>query len=111
DSYRQKCNALADALQTSFGGLIDLQLPEGGMFLWARCADIDSGQLLEYAIRNRVLFVPGKAFYAESGPSEEFRLSFASPGQQNLVAGAERLFTSYRQMTSSQFTIGEKTCV
>lgn len=98
DSYRHKCNALADALHASFGGRISLGRPEGGMFLWARCEGVDSAQLLERAIENRVLFVPGKAFYAEPGPTPEFRLSFASPRRQELAEGAERLHAAYRQL-------------
>ncbi len=98
DSYRHKCSVLADALRTRFGGRISLERPEGGMFLWAGCEGVDSAQLLGHAIENRVLFVPGEAFYAEHRPTPEFRLSFASPRQQDLAAGADRLHAAYRQL-------------
>ncbi|OZI70880.1 PLP-dependent aminotransferase family protein [Bordetella genomosp. 12] len=96
-SYRDKCVALIAALQASFGTSIRVEHPQGGMFLWARCEEVDAARLLAHAIDNRVLFVPGGAFYAESGPSPEFRLSFASPSRQELATGAQRLHAAYQQ--------------
>lgn len=91
ERYRLKCNALCDALDAHLEGALRFQRPQGGMFVWARMEGVDSAQLLQHAIEQKVLFVPGEAFYIDHLDRSTFRLSFASPELEALEEGARRL--------------------
>jgi 2-aminoadipate transaminase len=89
--YGRKCDALCDALRSRFGDALQFHQPEGGMFVWARCAGVDSSELLGRAIENKVIFVPGKAFFADNVDPASLRLSFAAPGVEEIREGVDRL--------------------
>ncbi|MDR5763349.1 PLP-dependent aminotransferase family protein [Caballeronia sp. LZ035] len=91
EQYRRKCEALCDALDAQLAGALQFQRPEGGMFVWARMDGVDSSELLKHAIAQKVLFVPGKAFYADHIDAAAFRLSFAAPGIGEIGEAAARL--------------------
>ncbi|SDV48983.1 aminotransferase-like domain-containing protein [Chitinasiproducens palmae] len=89
--YQRKCAALCDALDAQLGSVVQFQRPEGGMFVWARMDGIDASALLAQAIHERVLFVPGTAFYADRVDASTFRLSFAAPGVDEFGEAVSRL--------------------
>ncbi len=91
EQYRRKCEALCDALDVQLAGALQFQRPEGGMFVWARMDGTDSSELLKHAIEQKVLFVPGKAFYADQTDAAAFRLSFAAPDIGEIGEAAARL--------------------
>ena len=65
--YRDRCHALADALESAFGDRIRFHRPEGGMFLWTEFDDVpDTKVLLQHAVEAGVAGIP-TAFMAESG--------------------------------------------
>lgn len=94
-SYQNKCEMLSALLRTAFGKDIEFDQPEGGMFLWPSVTGVDSTVLLQHAIEKKVLFVPGTAFYVEKSVRTNFRLSYATPSQQDLAAGVDRLKLAY----------------
>ncbi len=91
EAYARKCAALCDALRRELGDAIEFHQPEGGMFVWARCPSVDSDALLKHAIANGVMFVPGRAFFADNVDESSFRLSFAAPGIDAIEEGVSRL--------------------
>lgn len=94
EAYGARCDALARALQTRLAGRVSFVKPEGGMFLWARLqGEIDATRLLPYAIENEVVYVPGKAFYADPAQADlhAMRMSFATMSESQLDQGIERL--------------------
>lgn len=95
-AYRRKCDALCDALRDGFGAAIAFHRPEGGMFVWARLGDVSSDALLQRAIANQVVFVPGKAFFADHVDAASLRLSFAAPDVDAIREGVARLVRAYR---------------
>ncbi|SFU24883.1 aminotransferase-like domain-containing protein [Paraburkholderia aspalathi] len=99
--YRRKCDALCDALRSQLGDAIRFHQPEGGMFVWARIEGMDSSVLLQAAIDNKVLFVPGKAFFADKLDVASLRLSFAAPGVDEIQEGARRLSDAYEEALSA----------
>jgi 2-aminoadipate transaminase len=90
-SYRRKCEALCDGLRTQFNGEIAFHQPEGGMFVWARIPGVEIDALLPNAIASKVIFVPGKAFFADEPDTASLRLSFAAPGVDDIREGVARL--------------------
>jgi 2-aminoadipate transaminase len=63
--------------------------------VWARIDGIDASALLKRAIDNKVMFVPGKAFFADKLDAASLRLSFAAPGVAEIEEGAKRLKRAY----------------
>ncbi len=90
-AYRRKCDALCDALRETLGDAIAFHAPQGGMFVWARLAAVKTRDLLPHAIAEKVLFVPGTAFFAEQADEASLRLSFAAPAVSAIEQGVARL--------------------
>ena len=77
--YRDRCNALADALEATFGDEISFLRPDGGMFLWATFPAIaDTTLLLAAAVEQGVAFVPGNAFTIDQRPDSNARFSYST---------------------------------
>lgn len=91
EAYRRKCDAMCDALRATLGDAIAFHAPQGGMFVWARLAAVKTSDLLPHAIAEKVLFVPGTAFFAEQADEASLRLSFAAPAVSAIEEGAARL--------------------
>src|SRR5690606_3304714 len=58
--YGKRMLIMADALRTDSASRFSFHQPEGGMFLWVELpAHINTTQLLNYAVKEGVAFVPG----------------------------------------------------
>ncbi|RIQ18602.1 PLP-dependent aminotransferase family protein [Bordetella avium] len=93
-AYGLRCDALAAALTRELPGRVTFAKPEGGMFFWARLSgDIDATRLLPYAIEKEVVYVPGKAFYADESQADlhAMRMSFATMNEEKIALGVKRL--------------------
>lgn len=99
-AYGAKNGALCRALRAGLGDAIEFHQPEGGMFVWARMPGIDADELLQRAIERKVMFVPGKAFFADQPDRAALRLSFAAPGVQAIEEGARRLNEAYEALAA-----------
>ncbi|GAB2916435.1 PLP-dependent aminotransferase family protein [Paraburkholderia jirisanensis] len=96
-AYHAKCQALCNELRTQTDGAIDFIEPKGGMFVWARLRDGGSAaDLLKHAIGQKVIFVPGTAFYADNADSATLRLSFAAPSIPEINEGVSRVAIAVR---------------
>ncbi|ABO59575.1 PLP-dependent aminotransferase family protein (plasmid) [Burkholderia vietnamiensis] len=102
DMYKRKCDTLCSELRAQFGEKVEFQKPEGGMFVWARLEGIDVSALLARSIDNKVLFVPGKAFFADKFDPCTLRLSFAAPGVDDIQEGAKRLKRAYEEVLADR---------
>ncbi|HTP58429.1 MAG TPA: PLP-dependent aminotransferase family protein [Spirochaetia bacterium] len=66
--------------------------PEGGMFLWMTLPDgMSSMELLELAIKEKVAFVPGQAFYTDGCGANTMRLNFSNADEPMIEEGMRRL--------------------
>jgi 2-aminoadipate transaminase len=66
--------------------------PQGGLFLWVTVPEpVDTTELLREAIRERVAFVPGTAFYPYGGGRNAMRLNFSNAGEDMIEEGIARL--------------------
>ena len=90
--YRDRCNALADALDARIGDRIRFHRPEGGMFLWTELEGVpDTKRLLAHAVDEGVAFVPGSAFTIDQVPDSKARLSYSTLAPDQLVEAVSRL--------------------
>jgi DNA-binding transcriptional MocR family regulator len=96
-AYGAKCRALAAGLRRYLGDEIAFHEPSGGMFIWARLTGgITAAELLQQAIRHKVIFVPGSGFQAENPDPATLRLSFAQATLDEVTQGAQRLGDALR---------------
>ena len=91
--YRDRCVALADALDSTFGqDRIRFHRPDGGMFLWTTIPEVeDTTKLLAAAVASGVAFVPGNAFSIDQTPDSHARFSFATLTPDQLRTAVARL--------------------
>ena len=90
--YKERCNAMLNALHKHFGQTLDVTAPDGGMFIWARWRDgSEARALLDHAIAENVMYIPGGAFYASEPDPTRLRLSFATASLEEIAEGAARL--------------------
>lgn len=67
------------------------------MFVWLTLPEgWDSEGLIPLALDKLVAFVPGFPFYANGGPRNTARLSFANPTPENIRTGIARLGEAVR---------------
>ena len=90
--YRERAHAMRDAIARHLDGRVDVNVPQGGMFTWARLRDgLAARDLLARAIAQKVTFVPGDIYYAERSDPSAFRLSFSTPTPERIGEGIARL--------------------
>ncbi|MCL2857497.1 MAG: PLP-dependent aminotransferase family protein [Oscillospiraceae bacterium] len=87
--YRRKCGELLAELDKLPAEKISFSRPQGGMFIWATFKDgRDAGEFCMRLVQEKkVAVVPGSAFLAQPGPSPYFRMTFATPTQEQMVKG------------------------
>lgn len=93
-AYKQRKDALVDAVRATLGDRLSFVVPDGGMFLWARFNDaeeIDTAKLLRHAAEQGVVYMPGVYFYADEPDISTFRLNFTRGAPEELREGVERL--------------------
>jgi len=73
--------------------------PEGGMFLWITLPEsISSMELFEYAMEEKVAFVPGDAFYTDNPEPNTLRLNFSNCCEEEIIEGMQRLGNAITRM-------------
>jgi DNA-binding transcriptional MocR family regulator len=97
--YRQRCEALANALHKELAGRIEFDMPNGGMFIWARLSGgLDATALLPHALAQGLAFVPGAAFYAQQADASRIRLSFSNLEPTLARTAVQRLSRALEQL-------------
>ena len=80
--YRDRRDAMLEALSGTSRRRRPGPEPEGGLFIWATLPDyIDTGDLLAKALREDVAFVPGQAAYVDGARRNSMRLNFSGVGR------------------------------
>jgi len=100
DVYSGKCRAMGRALEEHIpAGAAEWQAPRGGFFYWLRLPGLDSSQVFQRAVEEKVAFVPGTAFYPgedeQAAPAisgaEFARLAFTFANDAAIDEGCRRL--------------------
>jgi 2-aminoadipate transaminase len=87
-AYRERRDVLAGALRG-----LDVVVPGGGWFLWARLPDgVTAAELLPVAERHGVSYVPGPSFYPDGEDGHRYvRLAYSFLDLPDLAEAADRL--------------------
>jgi 2-aminoadipate transaminase len=90
--YRDRRDAMLEALANHFPEQSEWTHPEGGLFVWATLPDyIDTTDLLAKALRENVAFVPGRAAYVDGRGASSMRLNFSASPEEELHEGIRRI--------------------
>src|SRR5262249_1317823 len=107
DVYRTKRDALLTVLDQEFAGTtVRWPRPGGGLYVWLTFPpDVATGAnspLMQSALREGVLYVPGEFCYAgddqRSVPTNEARLSFGVASVEQIRAAVPRLARAYQNL-------------
>ncbi|MGD0709239.1 MAG: PLP-dependent aminotransferase family protein [Anaerolineaceae bacterium] len=92
--YRERRDAMFDALEEHMPGGVKWTHPLGGLFLWATLPKgIDTNDLLKDAVKEKVAFVPGESFHPCGGGENTIRLNFSYCTPEIINEGIGRLGT------------------
>ncbi len=90
--YRDRRDAMLEALERHFPAQAEWTRPEGGLFIWATLPDyLDTTDLLAKALRENVAFVPGRAAYVDGRGGSSMRLNFSGSNEDQLREGIRRI--------------------
>ncbi|TMS00512.1 PLP-dependent aminotransferase family protein [Nonomuraea basaltis] len=90
--YRERRDALVDALDALMPPEVTWTRPGGGFFVWATLPEgLDSKAILPRAVAERVAFVPGTGFFSDGSGARHMRLSYCFPEPDRIREGVRRL--------------------
>jgi DNA-binding transcriptional MocR family regulator len=90
--YRERRDALLDAMAAHFPAGCTWTHPEGGFYSWVTLpAGLHSKTMQPRALAARGAYVPGTGFYADGSGGEFLRLSYCFPPPERIREGVRRL--------------------
>jgi 2-aminoadipate transaminase len=90
--YRERRDAMLQALTATMPSGCGWTKPRGGFFVWLRLPDgIDAKAMLPRAVSSRVAYVPGTGFFADGSGNGYARLSYSLPDPGQITEGIRRL--------------------
>lgn len=100
--YRERRDAMLEALKKYFPAEVTWTHPQGGLFLWVSLPEgMDCEKLFQTALKENVAFVPGDSFYAGNGFAREgkrhMRLNFSYVQPDKIREGIKRLAIAIKQ--------------
>ncbi|MEX5635736.1 PLP-dependent aminotransferase family protein [Parafrankia sp. FMc2] len=92
EMYRERRDAMLDALDEAMPPGATWTRPDGGFFVWLTLPDgVNTKAMLPRAIAARVAYVPGIGFYADGSGGTSMRLSYCYPPPERIREGVGRL--------------------
>ncbi len=90
--YGERCDAMLGALDRHLPAGTRWTRPDGGLFVWAELPHgLRADDLFADALREKVAFVPGSAFYPDAPRHETMRLNFSNRPAEMIEEGIARL--------------------
>jgi len=106
--YRERRDAMLQALHEYFPPEVTWTRPQGGLFLWVTMPEgTDSESLLRAALAENVAFVPGDSFYPNNGRegSRHMRLNFSHSQPELIREGIRRLSVAVKMQIRSNHLV------
>jgi 2-aminoadipate transaminase len=86
--YKSQRDLMVSLIAQHLPPQVSYTQPEGGMFLWLSLPEqYSSLELLKYAMKENVAFVPGDAFYTDGTGQNTFRLNFSNSDPAKIERG------------------------
>ncbi|MFI5936116.1 PLP-dependent aminotransferase family protein [Actinoplanes sp. NPDC051494] len=108
--YRERRDALLEALRDYMPAGTTWTRPNGGLFVWTTLPPgLDSKAMMPRAIAARVAYVPGTGFYADGTGAGNMRLNFSFPPPERIREGVRRLAGVMEQELALRAVFGPTT--
>jgi len=90
--YGERRHIMTSAMEQHFPEGVKWTKPEGGLFMWTIAPEkINTMELLERAVEEKVAYVPGTVFYPDDSGTNTMRLNFSNARSELIPQGIERL--------------------
>jgi 2-aminoadipate transaminase len=101
--YGKQRMAMINSIHRHFPQEVEYTRPEGGMFLWAALSgNLSSRDLLDIAMKDKVIFVPGDPFYVNRSIAPTMRLNFSCVDEETIELGIGKLGSAIKQLIKSR---------
>lgn len=91
-----KRDLLIESLEKELSGLIEYEMPEGGLHFWCKLIpNIPDAKLLEESIKKGIIFVPGSVYGSDPG---YVRFTFARTKSEDIEQGIARFARALREL-------------
>ncbi|BEU02319.1 GntR family transcriptional regulator [Agarivorans sp. OAG1] len=99
NTYRTRRDYLAELLQQQLSYDLEFNVPQGGMFIWARLPRHNAMSLAEAALKQKVAIVPGDEFWPSKHTPDyqAIRLNFTALTEPQLEQAVSRLKKALQQ--------------
>jgi 2-aminoadipate transaminase len=105
-AYRRRRDAMLAALARHLPDGCDWTTPDGGLFLWVRVPErLDTLELFAEAMRRKVAFVPGGAFWVGKEVRNTLRLNFSNAAEERIEEGIRGLGTAIRAVLDREVAV------
>ena len=106
-TYKERRDAMLEALNDYFPPEVSWTKPHGGLFLWVTMPPgVDSSKLLDSALRQNVAFVPGDPFFPNGDEGSHMRLNFSNANPEMIREGIRRLSIAVAHELEHRATAG-----
>lgn len=91
-TYKERRDVMVECLAEHMPKDVTWTKPQGGLFLWLTLPEgINTTELLQEAIKEKVAFVPGESFFPNGGGENTMRLNFSFSHPEKINEGIARL--------------------
>ncbi|MBC8333932.1 MAG: PLP-dependent aminotransferase family protein [Anaerolineales bacterium] len=91
-TYKERRDAMLEAMDELFPVEVKWTHPEGGMFLFVTLPEgMDAMKLFDKAVEKKVAYVPGSVFHPLGGGENTMRMNFSFPDPDTIREGIARL--------------------
>jgi len=102
----ERCRTICNAVDKFLISYVEYDRPKGGYFVWLKLKNnINSNDLLEHCIKNKVKFHNGIKFSKNGKCQNYFRISFSYYDSNDLVTGITRLSESIKSLMTIKISI------
>lgn len=92
EMYKEKRDVMLNSLDEYFPEECTWTRPDGGLFLWATVPEyINTKNMISEAIKERVAYVHGAAFFVDGSGTNTMRLCFSYASNDKIKEGIKRL--------------------
>lgn len=103
--YAKKRDTMMASFKEDFGNIegVHWTYPQGGLFSWMCFPEwVDTMEMLEFATKNLLIYVPGIAFSVGESNKNCMRLSFCLPSEEQIREGSKRLLKAFQQYSATK---------
>jgi DNA-binding transcriptional MocR family regulator len=108
-SYKKKRDHMLESISAYWPTDVRVNHPQGGFHLWCRLpAEVRARVLLREAAQKQVTFVIGEPFHIDGGGHQYIRLSYASPEEQYIEEGIQRIGEAIKSIQARRISQEER---